>query len=113
MSLKGTPPSARAGTPFLSAGKSPSSTEIASGRQAAYGPDGLASEGLSPEGRKKLASGAAIKNWPANGPEGTTPQVFTLRGLLVGETTPAATARSQFSSSRSPRAALALIGRFR
>src|SRR6185437_13165943 len=66
------------------------------------------SDGLIPDGRKKLSNAAG-----ANTPAGPLPQVATFSGLELGATAPAATARSQFSISAFELVGLALIGRFR
>src|SRR5579862_451482 len=65
-------------------------------------------EGLIPDGRKKFVSAAGTK-----GPPAPTPQLVTVSGLSVLRFAPAATAAFRFSTTRSPRMAFALIGRFR
>src|SRR5579863_1096967 len=116
MSLKGTQ-LARPETPGLHFVFRPVAAKSAnaSGTHGASAPP--ANDGLSPEGRKKLTIAAGTKNGrldPGTGfaPQGTAP-VPTDNGLSVGKFAPAATAACQFSVSRSPRAVLALMGRFR
>src|SRR5260221_6260776 len=98
MSLNGTVPPPTV-NPFACA------TELANGRQARKAP---VSDGLIPDGRKKLSNGAATK-----GPNGPTPQLATCRGNAVAGTAPAATAFSQFATSACEFTVFALIGRFR
>src|SRR5258708_8757916 len=111
MSLKGTQlvsPDA----PGLQPAFSPVACKSASakGTQGVNGPP--ANEGLIPDGRKKLTSAEGTKNGSFAPGIGFAPQLAMARGLVEGEA-PAATAACQFAASRSPRAALALIGRFR
>src|SRR5438874_810509 len=99
MSLKGTvpPPTVR---PSVCA------TELANAVQAA--PKTAGREGLIPDGRKKLTSGAGT-----NAPSGPTPQPVTCSGNWVARAPPPATAFSQFDTSNSEFTIFMLIGRFR
>src|SRR4051812_47192268 len=75
---------------------------------AAHGANTAFNEGLNPDGRKKLSSGAGMK-----APAGPAPQVDTCNGSAVGGTAPAATAFSQFDTRSCEFTGFALIGRFR
>src|SRR5271165_189000 len=72
-----------------------------------------ASDGFSPEGRKKLARAAETQGWPPGlTPQGAAPEP-TARGPPEAAEVGSVRAACQFRTSQSPRGALALMGRFR
>src|SRR5438105_2731296 len=75
---------------------------------AVHGANTAESEGLNPDGRKKLNCGAGT-----NAPAGPAPQLATCKGNAVGAIAPAATAFSQFDTSNSEFTVFALMGRFK
>src|SRR5436853_2423698 len=98
MSLNGTAPPPTV-NPFAFA------IEVANAAQGAKTP---LSDGLNPDGRKKLNCGAGT-----NAPAGPAPQLATCKGNAVGAIAPAATAFSQFDTSNSEFTVFALMGRFK
>src|SRR3954469_8816465 len=74
----------------------------------AQGANTAFSEGLNPDGRKKLNCGAGT-----NVPAGPAPHEATCSGSAVGAIAPAATAFSQFPTSNSEFTGFTLMGRFK